>query len=617
MVIIMGLLFSSFASAQTASSSMPDTEEPLTIVITTARTPIPLEDALADLTVIDEKAIAGSGAASLPDLLARQPGIEIGRYGGSGAAASLFLRGTNSGHALVLIDGVRTASLSTGASSLETIPLADVERIEILRGAASMLYGADALGGVIQIFTRKASPKPLSLAADVACGTYRTCTGNARASGMRDLFRWAVGAGTEYSRGFNAITNPGNFSYNPDRDGYRSDYQRASLEFVPNDDHNITLAYLRAAMDAQIDAGPIGDDRTRTQFSQLRLAGAHRLNSLWQTRWQLSEMRNDSRTSSFGDTYRYHSREHQYLWQNEFDISRWITGSTLLLALERDEQRLDSTTDYDENTRNTDSITGSYRWRYDNHSLQLSGRYDHATQYGGETNSGVSYGYRIAPNWQLIAGVATAFKAPTFNDLYFPNYSNPDLAPEKSRTIEAGLRQTVNIGELRGEWRATVWDNRVRDLIVYTCRNTGQCRPENIDRARLRGVTLAADLNYRGWGVAGSLDRQSPKNDETGCRLPRRAQMHGSITVSKTAGALYGAINLVGSGHRYDDAANTVRLGGYGVVNFVIEWKTPLADAATLTWFARANNVFNKDYQLVADYATGGAQFMTGVRGQW
>ena len=614
---ITGLLFSSLTWAQASLSPVSDAEEPLTIVITTSRTPIPFEDALADLTVINEKAITESGAASLPDLLSRQPGIEIARYGGSGAAAGLFLRGANSGQTLVLIDGVRTASLSTGTSSLEAIPLAAIERIEILRGAASMLYGADALGGVIQIFTKKASSKPLSLAAEVACGTYHACTGNTQVSGIHGLFRWAVGAGAEYSRGFNAITNPDNFSYNPDRDGYRNDHQHALLEFVPNNDHRITFAYLRDAMDAQIDMSPTDDDRTRTQFSQTRLAGSHRLSGLWQARWQLSEMLNDSRTLSFGDTYRYRSRERQYLWQNEIDLTTWATGSSLLLALERDEQRLDGTTDYDVNTRNTDSATGSYRWRYDDHSLQLSGRYDHSSQYGGETNGGASYGYRLAPNWQLTTGIATAFKAPTFNDLYFPGYSNPDLVPEKSRTIEAGLRHTVALGALRGEWRVTAWDNRVRNLIVYTCHNAGVCRPENVDRAQLRGVTLAADFDFYGFGLTGSIDRQSPKNEETGRWLPRRAQTHGSVAVSKTAGVFYNAIHFVASGGRYDDAANTVRLGGYGVVNLVTEWTPTFADSAALTWFARVNNVFNKNYQLAADFATGGIQLMTGVRGRW
>ena len=613
---ITALLFSSFANAQEVSSN-PDADEPLTIVITTARTPVPLQDAIADITVIDEKTIARSGAESLPDLLARQPGVEIARNGGPGSVSSLFLRGTNSNHVLVLIDGVRTASLSTGASSLEAIPLADIERIEILRGAASMLYGADALGGVVQIFTKKASAKPLSLAADAACGTYHTCSGNVSASGAQGLFRWAVGGGTEYSRAFNAITNPNNYSYNPDRDGYRSDHQRASLEFVPNDDNHITLAFLRQSMDAQIDAGTPDDDRTLTQVSQTQLAGSHKLNDFWQTRWQLSEMRNDSKTLMGGDTYNYRSTERQYVWQNEFDIARWVVGSSFLFALERDEEHLDSSTEYAVNTRNTDSLTGSYRWRYGDHSLQLSGRYDHAEPYGGQTNGGVNYAYRFAPSWQVTTGIATAFKAPTFNDLYYPGYSNPDLAPEKSRNIEAGLRHTVAWGALRGEWRATVWDNRVRDLIVFTCGNTGMCLPENIDRAHLRGVTLAADLKYDDFGFSGSITQQSPKNEATGNWLPRRAQTYGSITVSKTTGAFYNAVNVVASGRRYDDAANTTRLGAYGVVNLVAEWTAPPINAATLTWFARVNNVFNKNYQLVADYATGGVQLMSGVRGQW
>ncbi len=597
--------------AQQSAGFLPE------IVVTATRNEIPFEDALADVTVIDEDRIEKSGAASLGELLRRQPGVEIVHNGGTAAMTSAFVRGSNSGHVVVLIDGVRTASVSTGATSLEMIPLEQISRIEIVRGAASSLYGADAVGGIIQIFTKRGDGVPLSLSGEVACGTDRTCRSNGQASGESGPLRWSFGLGNEHSDGFNAIVNPNHYSYQPDRDGYQKNHQRAAFELKVHDDHRLNVSFFRSDINAQIDSGSNDDERTKTVYAQGQLGGEHRVAGLWTARWQYADMHNDSETRGWGDIYHYKTREKQYSFQNDVNVNLGPLSGTLLAAFEHRQERLVSSTEFDRDRRDTNALIGGYRWQRDQHALQLSTRYDHSSQYQGETTWGVNYGYAFAPNWKVVVGTGSAFKAPSFNDLYFPGYANPDLAPEKARNVELGVRQLLRRGSLAGEWRLTAWENRVSNLIAYTCNGEYVCRPENVNNARLHGITLSGDFDWSDYGVAFSFDWQSPKDRDTGRLLARRAKTHGSITFSRRFGAFYGAINVLGSGYRYDDAANTTRLGGYGVVNLSAEWTTPLSQQASLTWFAHIDNLLDKDYALAADYATGGLQMMVGVRGKF
>lgn len=585
------------------------------VVVTATRNQISFEDTLADVTVIGEERIEKSGAATLGELLRRQPGIEIARNGGTAAATSVFMRGSNSGHVVILIDGVRTAAVSTGATSLEMIPLAQISRIEIVRGAASSLYGADAVGGVIQIFTKRGDGVPLSLSGEVACGTERTCRGSGQVTGENGPLRWSFGLGSEHSNGFNAIINPDNYSYQPDRDGYQKNHQRAALELKLHDDHRLNTSFLRNDINAQIDSGSVDDERTRTLYTQGQLGGEHHITRFWTARWQYADMKNHSKTRGWGDTYRYKTQEKQYLFQNDIDIHQ--LNGTLLAAFEHCQERLISSTEFDRDQRNTNALIGGYRWQNEKHAMQLSTRYDHSSQYQGETTWGANYGYTFSPGWKVVVGAGSAFKAPSFNDLYFPGYANPDLVPEKAHNMELGVRQSLQRGDLAGEWRLTAWENRVKNLIAYTCNNEYICRPENVNRARLRGVTLSGDFDWRGYGVAFSFDWQSPKDRDTGLLLARRAKTHGSATLSRKLGAFYGAINVLGSGYRYDDAANANRLGSYGVVNLVAEWTMPISQQTSLTWFAHIDNLFDKNYALAADYETGGLQAMVGVRGRF
>src|SRR6185437_15402882 len=237
-------------------------------------------------------------------------------------------------------------------------------------------------------------------------------------------------------------------------------------------------------------------------------------------------------------------------------------------------------------------------------------RHDESSQFGGKTTGAFAWGYRMSPLWRVTAGAGTAFKVPTFNDLYFPGFSNPDLHPETSRNIEAGLHALTRTGDATWQAHALVYRNRVRDLIVFQCDANFDCRPNNVADATLEGLTLYADVQWRGTGLHGSIDVQSPADDATGHLLPRRARRHAVLSWSQQAGRGRYVAELVGSSMRFDDAENQRPLGGYAIVNLGFEWSL---DART-TLFIRGDNVLNRNYELAADFATGGARVSGGIR---
>ena len=193
------------------------------VAVTASRSSQPIADLLADVTVIGHDEIVRSGAQSLTEVLQRQPGVEITMNGGPGSTSGAFLRGANRGQTLVLVDGLRVGSSSAGATSLEAIPLDQIERVEILRGPASSLYGADAIGGVIQVFTRRAQGDAFGGGVSAGYGTYDTRNASATLRGAMGPLAFSVTGGGTRSAGYNAIVNPDNFSYNPERDGYSNE----------------------------------------------------------------------------------------------------------------------------------------------------------------------------------------------------------------------------------------------------------------------------------------------------------------------------------------------------------------------------------------------------------
>ena len=311
--------------------------------------------------------------------------------------------------------------------------------------------------------------------------------------------------------------------------------------------------------------------------------------------------------TGYGD-YPFRTRQRQYAWQNDFTLP----AGSLSVAAERREERVDSDSGFAVDARATNSLTAIARIVAGANALQANVRRDQSSQFGGRTTGALAWGYRISPAWRITAGAGTAFRAPTFNDLYYPGYSNPDLRPETSRNLEAGIHATGRIGEASWQAHAVGYYNRVRDLIVFQCDAAFNCRPDNVADATLEGVTLDGNWAWRDASVHASIDLQAPTDDATGHLLPRRARRHATLSYSQQAGPARLTAEWVGSSARYDDAENLRRLGGYGIVNVAVEW--PLTHGVTL--FVRGDNVLDRNYELAADYATGGARVFAGARWQ-
>jgi vitamin B12 transporter len=608
MSTLRSLAVAAVAAAVLPSLVVAQVANPLApVAVTATRSVQPIADLLADLTVIGREELQRSGAQSLTEVLQRQPGVEITMNGGPGSTSGAFIRGANRGQTLVLIDGLRVGSSSVGATSLEAIPLDQIERVEILRGPASSLYGADAIGGVIQVFTRRAQGDTLGGSAQAGYGTYDTVNGSATLRGGSGPFSFSVTGGGTRSNGFNAIENPQNFSYNPDRDGYESANVGANAVLAWGTGQELAAQYFRNRLDNSFDAGaPYFDDRTVTILEAWSVTSRNRLAEKWLSTLTLGEGSDDSvSTTSYGESP-FKTTQRQYAWQNDLTLPLGL----LSVAFERREERLATDSDFAVTQRNTNSVTGVYQLKHESFALQANLRYDNSSQYGSETTGGIAIGYRPAPAWRVTAGYSTGFRAPSFNDLYFPFFSNPDLVPETARNTEVAVYWTASRGDARWEARAIGYYNQVDDLIVFQCDAFFNCRPENVANATLKGVTLGLDFTWRDTRVTGSLDLQRPEDDRTGNLLPRRAREHGALMVLQQAGPVQVGVEFVASSLRYDDAANTRKMGGYGIVNLTLDW--PFARGWSL--LVRGNNVFDKNYQLAADYATGGAQVYAGVR---
>lgn len=576
-----------------------------TVVVTASRTPVPIAELLADVTVIGPDEIARSAVQSLPQLLQRQPGVEVTINGGPGGTSGVFLRGANAGQTLVLVDGLRVGSSSSGATALEAIPLEQIERIEILRGPASSLYGADAIGGVIQVFTRSGSGR---FAGNVSAGYGTHDTGNVTAGlrGGSSNVRFSLQAGATESNGFNAIVDPSAFGYNPDRDGYSTRNVGGNVAVDLGRGHTLELRGMRNRLDTQADGSTDFDDRTITTLDAYSAVSRNRFASMWLSTLTIGQGRDESLSrGSFGDAL-FKTRQRQYAWQNDLTLPVGM----LSLVLERREEKLATTNAFAVTTRDTDSVGAVYQLREGPWALQANVRRDDSSQYGVQTTGGITAGFKVSPAWRFTAGYNSGFKAPSFNDLYFPGFSNPNLVPEESKGVEAGAYWTMASAASPLEVRVVAYRNRVENLIVFTCNEDFECRPENVEKATLEGATLGLDWTLGGTRLGASLDLQRPENDASGRLLPRRARRHGALHVRHDAGPITVGAEWVASSERFDNAANTTRMGGYGIVNVTLDWRF----ARGWTAFVRGNNVGDRDYRLAASYSTGGATVFGGVR---
>ncbi len=570
------------------------------VIVTANRLPEPQYTALAATTVLTRADIESRQARSLEDLLAGVDGVVISNSGGPGKLTSIFVRGAEADQLLVLVDGVRVGSATAGTAAVQNLPVELIDRVEFVRGPRSSLYGADAIGGVLQVFTRH-DRSPWQPDFSVSGGSFDTRQARAHFGGGNEQVwmhvegSWQDTAGIDACRG-SSSEFAGCYTEQPDRDGYR--YRSVSLRAggQPATNTSIEASLLRAASHVQYDGTFADNSALLQQVVGATLAqtfgNAGHLTLRLGRAWDRSR---DYLQESF--TGRFSTRRDSAGLQ--WDVAP-AANQTVTLGADFLRDHVDSTTAYTVGSRDNTGLYAQYvadlhRWR-----VETSLRGDDNQQFGRHATGSAAVGYSVSNALQVLAQYGTGFKAPTFNDLYYPPdpfygaASNPDLKPERSRSLEFALRGRVDAAG----WRVSLYHTRIRDLIGFD----SNFLPANIDAARIRGVEASGTLSWRQWHFEAGVTVQDAENRSDGAnrgrQLPRRPRVAAHADVQRSLGWMTLGARWMGEGHRFDDAAGSQRLGGFGTLDLRAEARV----ATDWQLQLRAANLLDRRYETIAWY---------------
>ncbi len=596
-MIRFSVLFVAVSTVLTANAHADEPQLQPTVQVTASRVAETVDQTLADVSVITREDIDTSGAQDLIALLSLQAGVDVSRTGGAGQQTSVFVRGTNPNHVLVLIDGVRIASTNTGGFAWENLPLDTVERIEIVRGPRASYWGSDAIGGVIQVFTRKLDGARLA----ASYGSYRSAAGSAGYGAQSESGGFSLQVGARHVGGFSA-TNPaaGPYVYNPDNNGYQNHNIVAQAAY-PFGTQTLSASLFRNAGTVSFDNGDpgVGSSRTLDQAIGANLEGP--LTQDWQQHLSVGTAREDIRTPAFGTGY--HSTRKQAAWTNDFTLSstqHLTAGVDYLHDYGISEDTFGGTPVYSA-TRNNSGIFSGWRIADGAFDSELSGRYDYNSTFNAAFSGSAAAGWKFTDDLRLYVSVGTAFRAPSLNELYSPGYSgyyagNPLLDPERSRTSEIGLDWRIDAANQFG---AHVYSTRVSNLIAFSGGTTFQAI--NIAHAAIDGIELTNAWHDADWSLTNTLTLQNPRDVDAHTQLLRRPkQKLNSVLERRFGQRLSAGAEVLYAGRRAD--YGNVELGAYTLLNLRAGYK--LNDAWKLA--VRFENVTNRDYALVQGYNTPG-----------
>jgi vitamin B12 transporter len=615
-------LLSSIALAHAADAP----ENLPSVVVTANRAATPLDEVLAPVTVITREDIERLQPVSVQDLLTGLPGVVMANTGGIGQQTSMFMRGTNSAHTLVLIDGVRVGTVGAGIPAYEQIPVEQIDHIEVVRGPRSTLYGSDAIGGVIQIFTRHGqageAPTPT---VSVSGGSHGYTAGQVGVSGGTTHGWYNASLGGQYTAGINACrvgagsAGKGCFTDEPDHDAYRTYNGALSGGYRWDNGTELTGSWLRSKGTIEYD----GDFQNLTRRSQQVAGGKLSFDAMADWRMSVSLGQNQDRADDYlngsekthdanfnpingADKLRVgylYSKRNQAAWQNDITLA---PGQTLSAGVDFQQEKLDSATDYLKDTRDNTGVFALYQGVFGPHEIQLSARHDHNTQFGNHTTGSAAYGFRFDNGMRVTASYGSAFHAPTFNDEYYPYGAPVSLKPETSRTAEIGLSGRPGIWN----WAVNAYQSKVDDLIGYDA----AFLPINVSEARIRGLEGQLGADVDGWHVRTYLTLQQPLNRDSGDQhdnlLARRPRRTGRVDLDKDLGAFTLGGSVYAAGYSYDDAANSTRLGGYTTADLRATWHIDSAWSVQ----GRVANIADKRYETAAYYNQLGRTYYMTVR---
>jgi vitamin B12 transporter len=618
---VMTLLGCAWLSSMNVATAASSDEAATTgldgIVVTATRTPRRESRTLAPTTVITRADIERLQPRNAYDLLRRAPGVSIANQGGPGKLTSIFMRGTESDHVLVLVDGIEYRRATSGQAAIEDLNVEQIERIEIVRGPRSSLYGSEAIGGVIQIFTRdgegmRGSRPRLSIGGG-SNDSFETRVGLAGNDGRTrydlSLARFQT-HGFDACEGESAAAGSGCFADEPDDDGYER--VSGAFNFGHRFDNGVDfgLNLLRVESENEYDGSIFVGNESDAVRQILGTTLDWQATERWRTKLTAGSNWDESDNYYNGVfVSRFDTRRNSLSWQNDIDLGGL---GAFTLGADHDEDNLESSSDYDGTTRDNTGVFAQYLGAAGRHHLQLAGRYDDNEQFGSQTTGSATYGFDLTERYRAMASYGTAFKAPTFDELYFPGFSNPDLDPETSDSIEIGLDAT----EIWGEWSLHAYETDIDNLIANadTDGDGFVDTPVNVSESRIRGIEAGLGTAIAAWQInaeATWLDAENRSDGPNrGNQLIRRPEYSMQFDIDRAFERLSVGASLFVADSTYDDLDNENELDAYQLVDL----RTAYRFAPGWALEAQLNNIFDEDYQTAQFYNQPGRRVFVTLR---
>jgi vitamin B12 transporter len=567
------------------------------VVVTATRTQEKLADALPQTTLFDTQAIADSNAPDALGLLALAPGVQITRNGGLGASSGVYIRGASSAQSLVLIDGVRVESASLGAAQLSQLMRDQIARMEVVNGNVSALYGSGAIGGVVQIFTKEGEPHPPRFYFETEYGSYHTQRQSAGVNGALDKdgrTTFSFDVSREKTDGFSSLDPAKAPNANPNANGYLNESVAASVRHKFTDNWDAGVRFLQSnGINSYDDAYGAPTDLNESH-NRVRSASAFvngKLTDNWTTHFTIAQGQDRANPQQNGVyTSLFNSENRQFTWQNDLQFS---ADHKFVFGYEHLDQTLTSD-QFDAPDRHVNSVFAGYTGRFGSSDVQANVRHDQYSDFGGANSYYLGYAYNFDAHWRASASYAASFRAPSFDDLYYPFSGNPSIQPERSHSLEAAMQYA---SDKAGVLRMTLFQTRYSNLIDYVNDGSGFFIAQNVGRAKVQGVEGSWQGRIGATDVRAGVTVQNPVDETNDTDLVRRARRFATLSAHRSIGRWRVGGEWIVSGQRSDYDST---LAGYGVMNLSARYDI------TKAWYvsARIDNVFDRNYELAYSYNT-------------
>ncbi|WP_095181925.1 TonB-dependent receptor domain-containing protein [Pseudomonas sp. Irchel 3F6] len=562
-------------------------------------------DSSAANTVFTREDIDRLQPSDVPDLLRRVPGVQVAQTGGRGSLPGIYIRGTQSAQSLVLVDGQRIGNSTSGDSNLQHLNIEQIERVEVLRGSRSVIYGSDAIGGVIQIFTRRGTGQGLQPRLHLGFGSQQTWERSLGLSGGDEKTRFNLGASLDETAGIDRTHE--SYPSDSDHDAYRNKSLSLSLSHALNEDIEVGANLLDNRGRSEFD-NPFGrfdmdtfESVQQQPYSDFNISSVSsyvdaRVNETWKTRVEFGHSENREKTFDKLSDERtvFNTYRDSVNWQNDLTLD---PRNSLILGGDWYEDRINSSTAFDEDSRWNRAAFIQHRYQADSFSTEIGLRHDDNQQFGNQNTWSGTFTLPLNPDNDVLLSYSEGFRAPTFNDLYYPDFSNPDLKPETSKSYELQWRSQLSDS---ARLEASIYRTDLQDAIIFGSNS----RPQNVASARINGFEAALKQELFGWQSNLGVAIIDPRDRDTGHTLARRARRTASWDLDRQFDRLgVGASWQLVSGS-YDDLNNTQSLGGYGTLGLRSSWALNREIKLDL----KVDNLLDKGYSR-ANYSYDGAQY--------